>query len=314
MRQLTTPVLLIIFNRIETTKQVFNAIRQVRPNHLYIAGDGARENEPRDNFKVEEVRNYVLKNIDWTCKVETLFSDINLGCQHGPYSAFNWFFSTEEKGIILEDDCLPSPSFFFFCEDALNHFAENKSISIISGRNNLGSYKNDTGLSHIFSSKGITWGWATWSDRMESFNVDKGYYKPFQISKYVYSTRLFLVEYLMLRRNHKALTNRQVVAWDWPLDFHFREKKMLSVVPVFNYVKNIGFGPDATHTKNKTSENIGWFDNYESLKESKIVCDYKYVKRIILKQSNGYIGLVMRAYLGHIKPIKKFYRFLNRVF
>src|SRR5688572_19370360 len=103
-----TPVLFIIFNRPDLTKQVFEAIRKAKPSRLYIAADGPRENILGEGEKCNEARR-IASDIDWECKVRTLFRDENLGCGKGPTNAITWFFSHETEGIILEDDCLPSP-------------------------------------------------------------------------------------------------------------------------------------------------------------------------------------------------------------
>lgn len=109
---LNTPVLFLVFNRLDTTKQVFEAIRQAKPPRLYVAADGAREEKKGEEQKVKAVREYILNNIDWNCEVKTLFRDKNLGCKYAVSGSINWFFENEEMGIILEDDCLPSQSFF----------------------------------------------------------------------------------------------------------------------------------------------------------------------------------------------------------
>ena len=111
---LNTAVLFLVFNRLDTTKQVFEAIREAKPPRLYIAADGARETKAGEAEKVTAVRDFILKNIDWECDIKTLFREENLGCKYAVSGAIDWFFDNEEMGIILEDDCLPSQSFFGF--------------------------------------------------------------------------------------------------------------------------------------------------------------------------------------------------------
>lgn len=121
---LTIPVLFLVFNRIDTTKQVFGAIRDAKPPRLYIAADGARADMEGEYEKTEIVRNYVLENIDWKCDVKTLFRKSNLGCKYAVSDAISWFFAQEEMGIILEDDCLPNLSFFWYCENLLLRYRD----------------------------------------------------------------------------------------------------------------------------------------------------------------------------------------------
>lgn len=112
MNNFNTPVLFLIFNRLDTTKQVFSVIQKVKPKKLYIASDGPRNSRGGEKEIVNSVREYVLDNINWDCEIKTLFRDENLGCKNAVSSAITWFFQNEEQGIILEDDCLPDLSFF----------------------------------------------------------------------------------------------------------------------------------------------------------------------------------------------------------
>jgi len=131
---LKTPVLFIIFNRLATTKRVFGAIRQAKPERLFIAADGPRHRCSGEEQKVRAVRDYVLGHIDWECQVKTLFSDKNLGCQKGPVTAIDWFFENESEGIILEDDCVPDPSFFRYAEEMLDRYRDDERVMVISGQ------------------------------------------------------------------------------------------------------------------------------------------------------------------------------------
>src|SRR5258705_8423153 len=130
-----TPILFLIFNRLETTSQVFEQIKKVQPTRLFIAADGPRNDKEGEKEKCEKVRQWVLAQIDWECEVKTLFRNENLGCGRGPATAINWFFENVERGIILEDDCLPNDSFFIFCETMLKKFENDARIMHISGDN-----------------------------------------------------------------------------------------------------------------------------------------------------------------------------------
>ena len=156
-----TPVLFLVFNRPDTTKQVFEAIRQAQPPRLYIASDGHRSDREGEWEKVKTVRDYVVNNIDWDCEVKTLFREKNLGCRIAVSTAISWFFENEEQGIILEDDCFPDQSFFPFCEELLWKYQDDKRIMMITGTNSLGTWKSEL-QSYHFSIYGSIWGWATW--------------------------------------------------------------------------------------------------------------------------------------------------------
>lgn len=135
MKTFDTPILFLIFNRIETTQKVFLKIKELKPKYLYIAADGPRISKPEEKDSCQKVRNYILEQIDWNCNIKTLFREKNLGCGKAVSEAINWFFNNVEEGIILEDDCLPNNSFFYFCEKMLNFYKTENKIFMISGFN-----------------------------------------------------------------------------------------------------------------------------------------------------------------------------------
>ena len=116
-----TPVLFIIFNRPETTMQVFERIRQARPPKLFIVADGARKDKPGEAEKCEQCR-AIKDMVDWQCEVYTNFADENIGCKNRVASGISWVFEQVEEAIILEDDCLPNMSFFRFCQEMLEKY------------------------------------------------------------------------------------------------------------------------------------------------------------------------------------------------
>ena len=163
----TAPVLLIIFNRPDTTARVFEAIRAARPTELYIAADAPRENRSEDKRLCEEAKK-ITEKIDWPCEVHRLYQEKNLGCKRGPIASITWFFENVEAGIILEDDCVPHPSFFAFCSELLEKYADDKRIMHVSGNNfQFGKMRGDA--SYFFSEYTLSWGWATWRRAWQRF-------------------------------------------------------------------------------------------------------------------------------------------------
>jgi len=118
-----SPVLFLIFNRPDTTTRVFEAIRAARPERLYVAADGPRMTREGEAERCAEARR-IATAVDWPCEVKTLFRETNLGCRAAVSGAITWFFEHEEEGIILEDDCLPDPSFFPYCTELLAHYRD----------------------------------------------------------------------------------------------------------------------------------------------------------------------------------------------
>jgi hypothetical protein len=252
-KPLTTPVLLIIFNRPETTRLVFEAIRAARPPRLYVAADGPRADVPSDELLCTEARQ-VVNQVDWDCKVFTLFRKVNLNCGLGPSTAFSWFFEHEEEGIILEDDCLPSNSFFWYCQELLQHYRHDMRVMHIGGNNFLNGWKKDPDYSYYFSRSGHVWGWATWRRAWNAFDYSIGLHDKVKAAGYFNNFFLNRLErFYRLRKFKKTRSGSLVNWWDYQWDFARYVNSGLSIVPQVNLVRNIGFNSQATHTHNGKS-------------------------------------------------------------
>lgn len=237
---LNTAVLFLVFNRLDTTKKVFEVIRQARPTRLYIAADGARENVAYELEKVRAVRDFIIENIDWECEVKYLFRDQNLGCKYAVSEAITWFFENEEAGIILEDDCLPSPAFFEFASKALREYSEKNEVFSIAGTNLIAS-KFD--YEQCFSLHGSIWGWATWRRAWSDYNVEECSLSLQDCYHYATSFREFL-NILAIRRFAKTSSYR---SWDYQWLFHRIKSRGLTLMPKENLVINIGFDSGTHH-------------------------------------------------------------------
>jgi len=241
-----TPVLFLIFNRPDTTEKVFSAIRAARPPRLYIAADGPRKEKIEDQDLCAETRRVVAK-VDWDCQVFTLFRDQNLGCRTAVSSAISWFFAQEEMGIILEDDCLPDPTFFPFCEIMLKRYAHDTRITHIGGSNYQENIPRGDG-DYYFSRLVHVWGWASWRRAWDHYDVDmkrwelfkrNGYLRQFFPDVRIRDHYMFVLEETYMKRFN---------TWDYQLFFSSLVQGGLSVIPNVNLISNIGYGPQATHT------------------------------------------------------------------
>lgn len=252
---LKTSVLFLVFNRLDTTKEVFEAIRKAKPPALYIASDGARTHKEGEFEIVENVRKYILKNIDWDCKVETLFREQNLGCKYAVSSAISWFFENEEQGIIIEDDCLPKQSFFWFCEEMLNQFKHDSRIMMITGTNYLIDIRNEVRKEYIFSRHFSIWGWATWRRSWSTYDVeldscidflkkenDFSYLSLSKHEKYFYDV---LIQHIM---------NKNIDTWDFQWVFNCIYNYGLCVTPSVNLISNLGI--NGAHANGRTENNF----------------------------------------------------------
>ena len=249
---LNTAVLFLVFNRPDTTKQVFEAIRKAKPPRLYVAADGPRADKTGEAEKVEQVRR-IATQVDWDCEVKTLFREKNLGCRVAVSSAIDWFFENEEEGIILEDDCLPSLSFFWFCEELLKRFRNDPRIMIISGDNRYDHIKKQE-TSYIFSIYPLIWGWATWRKIWRSYDPfikSWPYYKQKGILSDCFFSDTASVKFW--EKTFDSVYNNQIDTWDYQLSFQLFINSGLCIVPSKNQISNKGFGRDSTHTHASSS-------------------------------------------------------------
>ena len=248
MESMDSPVLFVTFNRPSESAQVLARIREARPSRLYLASDGPRRGHPADVDKVGRTREAVLSSVDWTCTVKTLFREENLGCARAVAEAIDWFFDHEEEGIILEDDCLPDPTFFRFCAEVLERYRDNPAIGHVGG-NTFHGVRTDLKTSYYFSALNHIWGWATWK-RAWALNDPTMREWPAWRSE----DRLFRL-LGSRRRSHywekafEGAHSGSIASWGYAWTFACWEQGLISVLPRCNLVRNIGFGADATHTR-----------------------------------------------------------------
>ena len=238
---------MIVFNRPYAANQMFANVKAVKPKSLYIAADGPRDGVAGDAELCLQTRS-IINQIDWECDVKTMFRDKNVGCKLGPCSAIDWVFAEKESCIILEDDCVPSVSFFKYCEELLERYRDNERIFMISGNNFLLS-EHKIRDSYYFSRYHFIWGWATWRRAWRNFDISM---KQWNAS----STNWPGVDYLN-NMEKKYWHNIYSVAqadklneWDYKWAFAMHLNTGLSICPAENLVTNIGDGNNATHTKN----------------------------------------------------------------
>ncbi len=246
-------ILFIIFNRPDTTKRVFEAIRIANPPRLYIAADAPRVGNSNDLQNCKEAR-ATTEQVDWPCEVKRLYQTENLGCSLGPRAAFDWFFSQEAEGIILEDDCLPHPDFFVFASTMLERYRDEKSILSING-SNLG-YQLNNGESYTYSRFMNMWGWATWRRSYNQIdyslnhwrnvkNKDQFLWKHLRINLFDFD--IGWIKYWRFQFD-KSITTKNITWWDYQWIYNQLINQQCSVVPSNNLVQNIGFDENGSHT------------------------------------------------------------------
>lgn len=275
---LNTSVLFLVFNRPVTTEQVFKAIRQARPPRLYVAADGPREGRDGEAELVARVRE-IATDVDWACEVKTLFREKNLGCKYAVSGAITWFFEQEEQGIILEDDCLPSQSFFWFCEELLNFYSKDSRVGQISGFNFANQWQKNN-ADYFFATGGSIWGWATWRRVAENFN---SFYKE-PSKPLLLAISGFTDDPIVSRRFYEKMIevhSGRLDTWDYNWSAMLQANSQMSIVPKKNMVINIGFGQDATHTISDSQYNVTLndFDIRDMMHPEYIYADKQFSKK-----------------------------------
>ena len=242
-----TPILFLVFNRPQYTAQVFEAIRAAKPKQLFVAADGPRDNVATDIANCKAVKD-IVANVDWDCEVKTLFREENLGCGLAPSTAITWFFEHVDQGIILEDDCLPSASFFPFCQEMLELYKNDLRIQSISGTNFFEKWGRSDN-SYFFSKESGIWGWATWRRTWEQYDYHIKKWNDPEI------VRLFKAQFdnedhrsLYVKALDSISANEKITFWDYQLIFSRLINSQFGIIPTYNLISNIGFGNDATHT------------------------------------------------------------------
>jgi hypothetical protein len=254
---LDTPVLFLIFNRPEPTRVVFEQIRKAHPKELFIVADGPRGDKKDDPDKCALTR-AVVENVDWECQVQRNYASENMGCGHRVSSGITWAFEQVDRAIILEDDCLPDLSFFRFCEELLELYANDRRIMHISGNNYL---PEDCGspFSYTFSMYPIFWGWATWKRAWNLFDYSMEQWPAIRDSNSLKNILPDPVLFQFWQRNLENVYHSGRDQWGYRWVYSCWVQNGLSIIPSKNLIKNIGFGPEATHTKSTK-----WLGDLES--------------------------------------------------
>jgi hypothetical protein len=248
---LKTPVAFVIFNRPDTTKRVFEEIRHAKPPKLLIIADGSRLNRQGEPEKVAATR-AIVGQVDWKCEVLKNYSDINLGCKRRVSSGLDWVFQTVEEAIILEDDCLPHPTFFRFCEELLEKYKDDERIMHISGDNfQFGRKRNET--SYYFSRYAHVWGWASWRRAWQHYDVQMKQWAGSEPQERFLRDFANPAEKRFWKAKWNGALAGKIDTWDFQWAFACMARKSLSIVPNINLVSNIGFGAASTNTSRLSS-------------------------------------------------------------
>jgi hypothetical protein len=260
--QYNTPILFLIFNRPDTTFSVFEEIKKAKPKFLYIAADGPRAHVDNEDARCKETLE-IIQQIDWPCELKTLIRKQNLGCKRAVSSAISWFFEHVEEGVILEDDCLPHPSFFPYCEQLLEKYRDDSRVYTIGGNNFQNGVSRGSG-SYYFSYYPHIWGWATWKRAWNKYDVSIGDFEP-QIMREklrtVFNSKAEIEYWIKVLSKTKA---GNINTWDYQLGYCIWKNGGLSITPNNNIVTNLGLQNNSTHYF--LNDSFKTFKNPEAIK------------------------------------------------
>ncbi len=246
MSTFEVPILILIFNRKDKTRVLFEKLREIKPKYLFISADGPRKEKKGERGKCKATRE-IFEQVDWDCKVKKLYRDENLGCKNAVYGGISWFFEQVEQGIILEDDCIPDNSFFPFCEILLEKYKDNPRIAHITAHNPLPKSPNKN--SYFFSKQVLVWGWATWRESWKQIDIEMNQLETFiqQGRLEEYSSYKPAQDYILDK--WQSVRNGTLNSWAYPWAFSCFLNNTLAIIPSQNLINNIGFDEEATNTK-----------------------------------------------------------------
>ncbi len=243
-----TPVALIIFNRVRTTERVFEELAKVKPRQLFVIADGPRPGRPDDVEKCAATRK-VIERVDWECEVKTNFADENLGCGMRPATGISWVFEHVDRAIFLEDDCVPHPSFFRFCDEMLERYADDERVMMVSGNNFLPD-GGPMARSYTFFRFLNLWGWASWRRAWKHYDFAMESWPRHRNSGWMRAVsddpRVLAFWRRVFDSVYTHISLRDI--WDYQFAYAVMKQGGFGIAPSRNLVSNIGWGEDATHT------------------------------------------------------------------
>ncbi|MGY6529569.1 MAG: TylF/MycF/NovP-related O-methyltransferase [Cyanobacterium sp.] len=253
--KLTTPVAFFIFNRPDTTQKVFNTIREAKPPKLLVVADGARRDKQGEVELCQQTR-AIIDQVDWDCEILTNYSDVNLGCRQRISSGLDWVFEQVEEAIILEDDCLPHPTFFRYCQELLEKYRDDERIMFISG-DNFQFGRNKTEYSYYFSRYNHCWGWASWRRAWAKYDNSMKTWQEVKEKNLLASVFSDSQAIDYWTNIFDSVYQGKINSWAYIFQLTEFINNGLTILPNENLISNIGFDVDATHTKgNSTQANM----------------------------------------------------------
>jgi hypothetical protein len=242
-----TPVALLIFNRPEITSRLVDEIIRAQPPKVLVFADGPRPDHPEDAALIAATKT-VVSEAPWPCEVLTNYSETNLGTKYRPATGLDWVFQNVEQAVLFEDDCLPHPSFFRFCDELLERYRDDERVMMISGNNFMGGRRLTTD-SYLFSHYAGIWGWATWRRAWRHYDVELREWPAVRETRFLQDVLQNEDEVTFWRQCFDRIISGETQTWDHQWQFACWAQRGLSIMPAVNLCTNVGFGPTAQHYK-----------------------------------------------------------------
>jgi len=241
---MNTPVVIFLYRRPAHVNELLARLQLVRPARVWLVADGPKDTTEKS--LCEQARLAAEGGISWPCKIERFYADTNLGLKKRIETGLDQVFEHEEEAIILEEDCHPTPNFFLFCEAMLEKYRNEPKVGAISGNCFLPK-KQLVATDYYFSRYVHIWGWATWGRA----------WKAYDRRSWAWPKQGFCKLFPNAEKTEKAYWNRifgrvasgELSTWDYCWISWFWMQGWVSITPAQNLVRNVGFGPDATNTR-----------------------------------------------------------------
>jgi hypothetical protein len=281
-----------------------DVLRHAQPSRLFIVSDGPRPDRPGEAEQVAEVRACVEASVDWPCAVMKNYAEHNMGCDPRVVSGISWVFSIVDEAIILEDDCIPDPSFINFATAMLARYRDDTRVMHVAGCNYFEGAEVSGG-SYYFSQYPLTWGWATWARSWKLFDYDLSLWRNAEVREAIRIQRTVCGDYTYWAREFDKIISGKGDWWDYKWIFCCWVNGGVAVVPNVNMISNMGFRGDATHTTDSNSIMAG--RGIKSMSGDYIPPAFA----IVPSSRDVYFG---RKYCGQKSILVRVWNRLNRIF
>lgn len=325
--KIDVPVALVFFNRPEQFEKVFETVKKAAPSKLFLIQDGPRENNAKDIENIAKCRE-IVQNVDWECDVIADFSEENLGCGRRIFTGISRCFEQVDRLIILEDDCVPSDSFFPFCAEVLERYKDDQRVGMITGMNHLNSFEK-VDSDYFFANVGSIAGWATWKRSWDLMDYDlSGVANDPNAMRLLWNHQKFFPTrnsaYSNVINKKKELdAGKKLTSWSTQFGVSQILNSLLIVVPKWNLMSNIGLTEESANSVGsikfiprglRALYRLKLFDMSFPLKHPKyVISDIEYGKEVnkmmkpnrLISKCRKIESITLRLIHGDFKNLKK---------